>query len=250
MTSRRPIALVLAVVAALSMSARTAHAATVLDQSFEAGTTWFAIPSAGFAQVVTPGITGSLTSVEVALAKSGSPSEGVSVRITGVSGGVPTGPDLASTSIPDADIPFTTTWIPVTFTTPASITAGVQFAIIVSTLNTNNDYKWEYNPTTPYAGGQAFWDPGSGWSARPNEGFDFRTYVTTQDYGPPPPPVMQQFGKPASGTCDAAAPTTLNWSGVASGGWGESWGRWEGYEGPVCTRTLVYSTAQSKWVVN
>lgn len=66
-----------------------------------------------------------------------------------------------------------------------------------------------------------------------------------------PSPVVQQFGKPASGTCDAAAPASLNWSGVASGGWGESWAQWmnSGKGGAVCTRTLVYSTSQSRWIV-
>lgn len=66
-----------------------------------------------------------------------------------------------------------------------------------------------------------------------------------------PAPVMQQFGRPASGTCDAAAPDTLNWSNVPSGGWSESWAQWMngGNGGDVCTRTLVYSTSQSRWIV-
>jgi hypothetical protein len=66
-----------------------------------------------------------------------------------------------------------------------------------------------------------------------------------------PPSLIQQFGKPASGTCNAAASTSLNWSNVASGGWSESWAQWvnNGNGGAVCTRTLVYSTAQSRWIV-
>lgn len=66
-----------------------------------------------------------------------------------------------------------------------------------------------------------------------------------------PAPVMQQFGRPASGTCDAAAPATLNWAGVSSGGWGESWSEWMngGLGGAVCTRTLVYSDAAGAWTV-
>lgn len=64
-----------------------------------------------------------------------------------------------------------------------------------------------------------------------------------------PPPVVQQFGKPVSGTCDAAAPTTLNWAGVPSGGWGESWSQWMngGTGGFVCSRTLVYSNSVGGW---
>lgn len=66
-----------------------------------------------------------------------------------------------------------------------------------------------------------------------------------------PPPVMQQFGKPASGTCDAAAPSALNWAHVSSGGWGESWSQWmnNGTGGFVCSRTLVYSNSLSAWTV-
>jgi hypothetical protein len=66
-----------------------------------------------------------------------------------------------------------------------------------------------------------------------------------------PAPVMQQFGKVTSGACDAVAPESLNWSGVASGGWTQSWAKWvnRGTGGAVCTRTLIYSSSQSRWVV-
>ena len=66
-----------------------------------------------------------------------------------------------------------------------------------------------------------------------------------------PDPVLQQFGKPATGTCDAAAPVTLNWGGAGSGGWGESWSQWMngGKGGAVCTRTLVYSDNLGTWTV-
>ncbi len=64
-----------------------------------------------------------------------------------------------------------------------------------------------------------------------------------------PKPLTQQFGKPSSGTCDAAQPAGLDWAGVSSGGWANSWAQWMngGTGGFVCTRTLVYSTSQSKW---
>ena len=67
-----------------------------------------------------------------------------------------------------------------------------------------------------------------------------------------PPPVMQQFAKPASGTCDDAAPVSLNWAGVSSGGWGESWAQWVygGAGGAVCTRTLTYSQSAGAWTVS
>jgi len=69
--------------------------------------------------------------------------------------------------------------------------------------------------------------------------------------GETPPPVVQQFGKPVAGTCDAAAPVTLNWGGAGSGGWGESWAQWmnSGNGGAVCTRMLVYSSSRGAWSV-
>ena len=64
-----------------------------------------------------------------------------------------------------------------------------------------------------------------------------------------PSSIVQQFVKPASGTCDAAQPVGVDWSGVASGGWSESWAQWAngGSGGPVCTRSLVYSLGSGSW---
>ncbi len=67
--------------------------------------------------------------------------------------------------------------------------------------------------------------------------------------GATPPPVLQQFGKPSTGTCDETAPADLNWGGSSSGGWGDSWARWmnDGAGGDVCTRTLVYNNSSGRW---
>ena len=67
-----------------------------------------------------------------------------------------------------------------------------------------------------------------------------------------PAPVIQQFGKPATGTCDEVAPEDLNWAGVPSGGWTTAWGEWlhDGLGGWACSRTLSYSSAQAKWIVD
>jgi len=67
--------------------------------------------------------------------------------------------------------------------------------------------------------------------------------------GTTPAPVIQQFEKPTTGTCDEAQPEGLNWGGAASGGWGESWAQWmhEGQGGAVCTRTLAYNNSTATW---
>jgi len=69
--------------------------------------------------------------------------------------------------------------------------------------------------------------------------------------GSTPAPVIQQFEKPATGSCDEAEPEGLDWGGAASGGWGESWAQWanEGQGGPVCTRTLEYNNSTATWQV-
>ena len=66
-----------------------------------------------------------------------------------------------------------------------------------------------------------------------------------------PAPHIQQFEKPATGTCDEAEPEGLDWGGASSGGWGESWAQWanEGQGGAVCTRTLAYNTSTATWQV-
>jgi hypothetical protein len=209
-----------------------------------------AIPTGGLAQVVTPGITGQLTSVDVRLWYSGTPTQGVTVGIRNVSGGLPTGSDLASGFVPDSSIGGVAAWLSVPLSTPISVTAGTQFAIVVTTTNNANDYMWRMDAAGTYAGGQAFQNSGT-WVVMTGDSMNFRTYVNTADSGPTPPPVMQQFGMPVSGTCEAAAPIVLNWGGAGSGGWGNSWAQWMngGSGGAVCTRTLVYSDALGRWIV-
>lgn len=65
-----------------------------------------------------------------------------------------------------------------------------------------------------------------------------------------PSDVLQQVGRPLGG-CAAISDPALNWSGVSSSGWGESWAQWVdgGRGGTVCSRTLAYSAASSSWFV-
>ena len=64
-----------------------------------------------------------------------------------------------------------------------------------------------------------------------------------------PPQIVQQFGRPTSGTCEAVANADLNWGGAESGGWSESWAEWMngGLGGAVCTRTLTYRSSTGVW---
>jgi len=69
--------------------------------------------------------------------------------------------------------------------------------------------------------------------------------------GETPTPRIQQFEKPATGTCNEAQPAGLNWGGAATGSWGQSWAQWanKGEGGSVCTRTLAYNNSTATWQV-
>lgn len=65
---------------------------------------------------------------------------------------------------------------------------------------------------------------------------------------PGPGDVLQQVGMPADG-CASVQDPTLDWAGVPSGGWSETWAAWanDGLGGKVCTRTLTH--AGTSWRV-
>ena len=60
---------------------------------------------------------------------------------------------------------------------------------------------------------------------------------------------MQQVGVPSTGSCTDVDREDLNWSGVASGGWGRSWAQWanDGAGGDICVRTLYYRSGLGRW---
>jgi hypothetical protein len=107
-----------------------------------------------------------------------------------------------------------------------------------------------YMQGSGFPGTSSEFSKSAGFAIRP-----MRMFTATERsvvIGGGPEPVLQQFGKTAAGTCLETAPESLNWAGVSSDGWGESWAQWVngGNGGAVCTRTLIYSTAQSRWIVD
>jgi len=196
-------------------------------------------------QVFTAGVTGLLSRLDMPLAKSGTATN-LSVVIQGVTAGVPNGSTIASTSVSISSVPAdpNPSTVTVSFTSPASLVAGTEYAFLLRSTDAANAVI-VFEGTT-YSGGRAIFNG----NVMGND-LAFATYVTTSDSGPTPPPVLQQFGMPSSGTCDASAPVMLNWGGAGSGGWGTSWAQWAngGKGGAVCTRTLVYSNSSSRWMV-
>lgn len=134
-------------------------------------------------------------------------------------------------------------------------------------LPQGSDWEWGVSWTGP---GSVDVDIASGVSTTPgstllygNAGGGLFFYVKVRSASPSPTPQpssntatsaptawIQQFGMPASGSCEDAAPADLNTAGVGSGGWGTSWAQWMngGTGGAVCTRTLSY--VGSSWTVS
>jgi len=93
----------------------------------------------------------------------------------------------ASTSKNTSDIGTSWANYDFTFTTPASVTAGVKYAIVIKTDggDASNNYPISYQNSDAYANGRACLsiDSGSSWDGYPLD-FYFQTYVTVSAYTP------------------------------------------------------------------
>jgi hypothetical protein len=252
-----------------SASTPTANAGATLDQSSD-----FAPPYAyssavgqgsGYAQTFTAGITGSLTKVALGIAMPNNSARVPAYLTVGIYqsvSGVPTGSALASTTITDFSGMPTESEISasssrrtfdVHFTTPTAVTAGSTYAIAADAASNGDNFSWYLG--SAYGGGSGAYRSNGPWTADPGFVVVFSTYVLTPTSSSEPvshpTPILQQFGKPLEGTCEEAAPVSLNWGGAQGGGWGESWEQWmnDGKGGSVCTRTLAFSRALDKWTV-
>jgi hypothetical protein len=131
-------------------------------------------------------IGGTLTEVDIVIICLSSACSSSTVTVQIFSGSPPgTGVQLAQTSLPGLDqqincgssTPFTA----FTFTTPASVVAGNQYSIIVSTNAVAFTYAICGSTSKLYAGGQSYHNMGGGWVADALLGLDwaFKTFVTT-----------------------------------------------------------------------
>ena len=131
----------------------------------------------GLGQSFTAGLSGSLTSVELYLvdvAPSGS-DPGLTVELKSASSDLPTGSVLATATIPGSDVPSSPGLVTVTFSSPATLTAGQQYAILVTTTEGSSNYKWCGDYPASYSDGSGLDDQG-GWRVL-SQDFSLRTYV-------------------------------------------------------------------------
>ena len=161
--------------------------APAIDQSNTAGTTTgtgLGTPNwAG--QTFIPAVNGLLVRVDVPLFCNGctgtTPNLTLSLRNT--SGGLPTGADLASATFPGFSNGSATTNLSFIFGTPATLTSGTQYALILRpTANpTVGGYFWIRSSPSTYANGSRVTsaDSGATWTADTTRDFNFVTYVQT-----------------------------------------------------------------------
>ena len=128
------------------------------------------------------GLSGPLTSVEVFLVdvdERPGTEPGLTVALASTSSGLPVGVALAASTIPDSDVPSVPGVVTVTFSSPATVTAGEQYAILITTSETYNNYKWCGDGADTYSGGTGLDDAASGrnWRQLAYKDMSLRTYV-------------------------------------------------------------------------
>jgi hypothetical protein len=190
-TRRRALATALFASAALLAVVPSAGAG-VLDQSqpvIRANAAASISDRNQLAQTFTNGLTGALDQVDLAVGRTlPSVTAPLLVEIRALSGGVPNGPALASKSLPAASVPvgqFNLAFLSVPLAPPAPVTAGVQYAITVSSSSCGfgNCYSQALGPAgNPYPAGSGLFSANAGATWAPFSGFGstdfpFQTYV-------------------------------------------------------------------------
>ncbi len=157
----------------------------VLDQSQTSYNNNYAIyNNIWVAQTFQAGVTGELTKVTITVSKTGSPPP-LDVQIRNVSGVLPGTTVYATASRSDIGA---TGQYDFTFSTPASVTSGTSYAIVVKTAggDASNNYPISYQNANLYANGNACAsiNGGSSWIPYTNLDTYFRVYVTLDEYIP------------------------------------------------------------------
>ena len=149
------------------------------------------------AQTFTAGLTGQLDQVDLAISGAGNPTTPLTVQIRDGSATAPGTAVLATASVPTSAVTGNESWVPITFNSPASVTAGTQYSIVALTDSVASWFWYagktpDMSPTSAYEGGRLYGSPdgppamGTWTEGNTLADFEFKTYVV-----PPPPPVVQ-----------------------------------------------------------
>jgi hypothetical protein len=159
--------------------------ATLDQQNTTVGATTFSFFSAFWAgQTFQPTTSGQLTRVDLYLycqiCTGTTPDILVSIRAT--SGGLPTGADLATATIPGFSS-STSSFYSANFAAPPTLTAGTQYAVVFRVVSNPSAGLYSYYPssTNVYANGERVTssDGGSTWAASATRDLGFKTYMNT-----------------------------------------------------------------------
>jgi hypothetical protein len=162
------------------------------------------------AQTFTAGLTGQLDQVDLAISGM-AVSTPMTVQIRDGSATAPGDTVLASGSVPTTAVTSTESFVPITFASPASVTAGTQYSIVALNDVLSSGWFWyagktpNMSPESAYEGGTLYSSPdgppaiGAFW-AQGNSlaDFEFKTYVA-----PPPPPPPGTGGDSGGGGSSA-----------------------------------------------
>jgi Ca2+-binding RTX toxin-like protein len=200
--------------AALLLGAAASASAGTLDQqqtSFNSDTGLVSTQSG--AQTFTTGISGVLDQADLVLRKLGN-APAVTVEIRDTSAGEPGTTVLATGTIPSSAIGTVEAFVPVTFATPAPVTAGTLYALVAYSPGSGLDaVGWSYQDSgNPYPDGASFFTndpipPDGNWIEQ-SGGADqaFKTYVVPGPGGP-------GAGPGVSATCKGKQATLIGTNG-------------------------------------
>ena len=108
--------------------------------------------SRDIAQSFTATATGAIPKVSVLIGKNGSPSSDITLHITTDNGGKPNRTDIANTTIKNSSVGTTASWIDVPFASPASVTSGTTYWIVLDYGSNSSTNYWNWRKDSTDAG--------------------------------------------------------------------------------------------------
>jgi hypothetical protein len=178
-----------------------------------------AIGTQSVAQTFTAGLSGPLDRVQLhlILGSFNTNFSPLTVELRNTVSGAPGSTVLATAQVPASSVTTIGDWFDAIFSSPATVTAGTQYAIVAYATGSLDVYEWDESFGDLYPGGGPFSTPSSppsssSWAAGSGYDFAFRTYVVTP---PAVSPVSLTFSaQPQSTVSPPQAVTITNTSNV------------------------------------
>lgn len=195
--------------------ATSAQAFGTIDQSVTGTRNWNSGLNSStlyLGQVFTAGTSGLLDRVTLDISKDGTPGS-FSVEIWNTSASLPTTVTSATASVSDSLVGGSPTTVIVDFTTPVSVDAGTQYALVLRAPaivsgggmmdGPYSNFKW-YTENNPLATGNPVRssNSGSSWTSELASDYRFATYVSP---APTPPPTPTPTPTPTTNTSSSSS---------------------------------------------